>query len=88
MMQDSKFFREINENWDPEVRINEYLEFDTQVQVICTIPVLFAAGQAQRLFGNFRIPERPYSRNRSEISEAIRWIRDGTDRMQNWQYKN
>jgi len=43
MMQDSKFFREINENcWDPKVRINEYLEFDTQVQVICTIPVLFS----------------------------------------------
>lgn len=43
MMQDSKFFREINENcWDPEVRINEYLQFDTQVQVICTIPVLFS----------------------------------------------
>jgi len=43
MMQDSKFFREIHENcWDPEVRINEYLEFDTQVQVICTIPVLFS----------------------------------------------
>jgi len=43
MMQDSKFFREINENcWDPEVRINEYLEFQTQVQVICTIPVLFS----------------------------------------------
>lgn len=43
MMQDSKFFREINENcWDPAVRINEYLEFDTQVQVICTIPVLFS----------------------------------------------
>ena len=43
MMQDSKFFREINENcWDPKVRLNEYLEFDTQVQVICTIPVLFS----------------------------------------------
>ncbi|MFT7614369.1 MAG: aminocarboxymuconate-semialdehyde decarboxylase [Parvicellaceae bacterium] len=43
MMQDSKFFREIHENcWDPEVRINEYLKFDTQVQVICTIPVLFS----------------------------------------------
>ncbi len=43
MMQDSKFFREIHENcWNPEVRINEYLQFDTQVQVICTIPVLFS----------------------------------------------
>lgn len=43
MMQGDKFFREINENcWDPKVRINEYLAFDTQVQVVCTIPVLFA----------------------------------------------
>lgn len=43
MMQDTKFFREIAENcWDPEVRIPEYEKFDTQVQVICTIPVLFS----------------------------------------------
>ena len=42
MMQGDKFFREINENcWNPEVRIKEYLEFKTQVQVVCTIPVLF-----------------------------------------------
>lgn len=43
MMQDSKFFREVNENcWDPDIRIKEYEKFDTQVQVVCTIPVLFA----------------------------------------------
>ena len=43
MMQGEKFFREIYHNcWDPEVRINEYKEYQTQVQVICTIPVLFA----------------------------------------------
>ena len=43
MMQDSKFFREVNENcWDPDIRIQEYEQFDTQVQVVCTIPVLFA----------------------------------------------
>lgn len=43
MMQDTKFFREINENcWDPEVRINEYAKYNTQVQVICTIPVMFS----------------------------------------------
>ena len=43
MMMGEKFFREINENcWDPEVRINEYQKFHTQVQVVCTIPVLFA----------------------------------------------
>ena len=43
MMQDSKFFREINENcWDPKIRIEEYAKFNTQYQVICTIPVLFS----------------------------------------------
>ena len=43
MMMGQKFFREINENcWDPEVRINEYKKFNTKVQVVCTIPVLFA----------------------------------------------
>ena len=43
MMQGDKFFREINYNcWNPEVRIQEYEKFQTQVQVVCTIPVLFA----------------------------------------------
>ena len=43
MMQGDKFFREINYNcWDPEVRIQEYEKYQTQVQVVCTIPVLFA----------------------------------------------
>ena len=43
MMQGDKFFREINENcWDPNVRIDEYKAFNTSVQVVCTIPVLFA----------------------------------------------
>ena len=43
MMQGDKFFREINHNcWDPQVRIKEYEKFQTQVQVVCTIPVLFA----------------------------------------------
>lgn len=43
MMMGEKFFREINENcWDPEVRIKEYEKYHTQVQVVCTIPVLFA----------------------------------------------
>ena len=38
----SNFFREINHNcWDPEVRMNEYEKYATQVQVVCTIPVLF-----------------------------------------------
>lgn len=43
MMQGEKFFREIQENcWDEEVRIREYAQFDTQVQVVCTIPVMFS----------------------------------------------
>lgn len=43
MMQDDKFFREIHENcWEPELRINEYQEYQTQVQVVCTIPVMFS----------------------------------------------
>ena len=43
MMMGEKFFREINENcWDPEVRIREYKKYHTQVQVVSTIPVLFA----------------------------------------------
>jgi aminocarboxymuconate-semialdehyde decarboxylase len=43
MMQGEKFFREIASNcWNPEVRIEEYAKHATQVQVVCTIPVLFA----------------------------------------------
>jgi len=43
MMQGSRFFRKVQSNvWDAEVRIPEYAQFDTQVQVVCTIPVLFS----------------------------------------------
>ena len=43
MTQGDKFFREINHNcWDPEIRMNEYEKYATQVQVVSTIPVLFA----------------------------------------------
>lgn len=43
MMQGGQFFRRILENcWDEDLRINEYQQFDTQVQVVCTIPVLFS----------------------------------------------
>ncbi len=43
MMKGDVFFREINHNcWDPEIRINEYEKYSTQVQVVSTIPVLFA----------------------------------------------
>lgn len=43
MMRGNQFFREIKENsWDPELRIEEYATFNTQVQVVCTIPVMFS----------------------------------------------
>ena len=43
MMKGNQFFREIEANcWDPELRINEYATHNTQVQVVCTIPVMFS----------------------------------------------
>ena len=43
MMKGDKFFREIEENcWDPKVRIREYEKFNTKIQVVCTIPVMFS----------------------------------------------
>ncbi len=43
MMQGTKFFREIAQNcWDPKLRIDEYATHKTQVQVVCTIPVMFS----------------------------------------------
>jgi len=43
MMRGNQFFREIQENsWNPEVRIKEYAKFKTQVQVVCTVPVMFS----------------------------------------------
>jgi aminocarboxymuconate-semialdehyde decarboxylase len=43
MMQGEKFFRTIKSNcWEPKERIAEYAQFDTQVQVVCTIPVMFS----------------------------------------------
>ena len=43
MMRGNQFFREIKENaWNPTLRINEYAKFNTQVQVVCTIPVMFS----------------------------------------------
>ena len=43
MMKGEKFFREIKENcWEPNVRIEEYKTHQTQVQVVCTIPVMFS----------------------------------------------
>jgi aminocarboxymuconate-semialdehyde decarboxylase len=43
MMKGNEFFREICSNcWDPQERIEEYAAHQTQVQVVCTIPVLFS----------------------------------------------
>src|SRR6267154_763929 len=43
MMRGNQFFREIKENaWNAELRISEYAKFETQVQVVCTIPVMFS----------------------------------------------
>jgi aminocarboxymuconate-semialdehyde decarboxylase len=43
MMQGDKFFREIASNcWDEKERMAEYATHKTQVQVVCTIPVMFS----------------------------------------------
>lgn len=43
MMKGDVFFREIESNcWDAEERIEEYAKNRTQVQVVCTIPVMFS----------------------------------------------
>lgn len=43
MMKGEKFFRRIQpSSWDPEVRKRDYEKTGTQVQVVCTIPVMFS----------------------------------------------
>jgi aminocarboxymuconate-semialdehyde decarboxylase len=43
MMKGDAFFREIGANcWDPALRIREYAQYNTPVQVVCTIPVMFS----------------------------------------------
>lgn len=43
MIKGGQFFRTIEENcWDENVRIKEYDQFNTSVQVVCTIPVMFS----------------------------------------------
>jgi aminocarboxymuconate-semialdehyde decarboxylase len=42
-MQGGQFFRRIKENcWDEDLRLGEYEQFQTQTQLVCTIPVLFS----------------------------------------------
>lgn len=43
MMKGAEFFRNIKSNcWNAEERIEEYVQKGVQVQVVCTIPVLFS----------------------------------------------
>ena len=43
MMKGGQFFREIEQNcWDVPTRIDEYAAHGVQVQVVCTIPVMFS----------------------------------------------
>ena len=43
MMKGGVFFREIGQNcWDPALRITEYARYQTPVQVVCTVPVMFS----------------------------------------------
>lgn len=43
MMKGDKYFRTIQPNcWDPQMRVDEYATHNTQVQVVCTIPVMFS----------------------------------------------
>jgi aminocarboxymuconate-semialdehyde decarboxylase len=43
MMKGHEFFRTVEENcWNEEVRIPDYEKFNTQVQVVCTVPVMFS----------------------------------------------
>tara|TARA_B110000444_G_scaffold221960_1_gene223637 strand:+ start:904 stop:1872 length:969 start_codon:yes stop_codon:yes gene_type:complete len=45
MMQGDTFFREIASNcWDEQQRVDEYGASGVQVQVVCTIPVMFSYG--------------------------------------------
>jgi len=43
MMEGGEFFRRIEDNcWHENLRIQEYEAYNTQVQVVCTVPVMFS----------------------------------------------
>lgn len=43
MMKGNEFFRTIEENcWDANVRVKEYEQFNTKLQIVCTVPVMFS----------------------------------------------
>ncbi len=72
MMQGERFFRQVRQNsWDAAIRIPEYATHGTQVQVVCTVPVLFSYwakpedGMAVSRFLNDDLAERiaPYPKN-------------------------
>jgi aminocarboxymuconate-semialdehyde decarboxylase len=43
MMKGDQFFRTIQSNcWDADLRVKEYQQHHTKVQVVCTIPVMFS----------------------------------------------
>lgn len=83
MMKGDRFFREIGANcWDPDLRIGEYTEFDTQYQVVCTIPVMFSywakAQDALELseFLNDHIAELAHTRSKHYIALATLPMQD------------
>ena len=60
MMQGDRFFREVQANcWDAQIRIEEYAKCGGQVQVVCTIPVLFALWTSQQFWQGGRAPHSP-----------------------------
>ena len=73
-MQGDRFFREVMSNcWDPDVRIEEYAKSGVQVQVVCTIPVLFAYWAKPRTRLDIARFSTMTSPGRSRPPYAIMW---------------